>query len=83
MLTKFQHQYLKNLIIDKAHNEKVDRIIFAVTSADHSNTRRNPVPLYLRTMAIAKFVQENVEYFNQYLVKKETKILEHVMDVQN
>ena len=58
MLTKFQHQYLKNLIIDKAHNEKVDRIIFAVTSADHSNTRRNPVPLYLRTMAIAKFVQD-------------------------
>jgi SAM-dependent methyltransferase len=58
MLTKFQHQYLKNLINDKMNGRKIDRLIFAVTSADHSNTRRNPVPLYLRTMAIARFVQD-------------------------
>jgi len=58
MLTKFQHQYLKNLINDKIGKKKIDRIIFAVTSADHSNTRRNPIPLYLRTMAITEFVHD-------------------------
>ena len=57
MLTKFQHQYLKNLIDDGINGKKVDRIIFAVTSANHENTRRNPIPLYLRTMAITKFAQ--------------------------
>ncbi len=58
MLTKFQHQYLKNPINDKANKKKIDKIIFAVTSADHSNTRRNPLPLYLRTMAITEFVHD-------------------------
>jgi SAM-dependent methyltransferase len=58
MLTKFQHQYLKNLINDGAYGKKVDKIIFAVTSANHENTRRNPVPLYLRSMMISKFTQD-------------------------
>lgn len=57
MLTKFQHQYLMNLIEDGAYGKKVDRIIFAVTSANHENTRRNPIPFYLRTMSIIKFGQ--------------------------
>jgi len=58
MLTKFQHQYLRNLIEDKIDGKKVERIIFAVTSANHDNTRRNPIPLYLRSMAITKFSQD-------------------------
>ncbi|MDP3026903.1 MAG: methyltransferase domain-containing protein [Nanoarchaeota archaeon] len=58
MLTKFQHQYLRNLINDGINGKKVERIIFAVTSSNHDNTRRNPVPLYLRTMAIMKFVSD-------------------------
>ena len=37
---------------------KIERIIFAVTSANHSNTRRNPVPFHLRAMAILDFSQE-------------------------
>ncbi len=55
MLTKFQHAYLKNLIDRGVNGKKIHEIIFAVTSADHSNTRRNPIPLYLRTLAIVKF----------------------------
>jgi len=55
MLTKFQHDYLRDLI--KNAKPKIDRIIFAVTSANHENTRRNPVPLYLRVLAIDKFAR--------------------------
>lgn len=58
MLTKFQHQYLKNIIEDGIDGKRVDKIIFAVTSANHENTRRNPASLYLRAMAITKFVQD-------------------------
>lgn len=36
----------------------IDNIIFAVTSANHSNTRRNPIPFHLRAMAILDFSQE-------------------------
>jgi len=57
ILTKFQHQYLKDLVLNGVKGQKVDRIIFAVTSANHENTRRNPIPLYLRAMAITKFAQ--------------------------
>ncbi len=39
-------------------NLTIDKIIFAVTSANHSNTRRNPVPFHLRAMAILDFSQE-------------------------
>jgi len=58
MLTKFQHQYLRNLIEDRINGNKVERIVFAVTSSNHENTRRNPVPLYLRTMAITQFAHD-------------------------
>ena len=77
ILTKFQQQYLSNLIEDRINGEKVDKIIFAVTSANHENTRRNPVPLYLRSMAITKFSQNlpcevkiypipDIEYTNKF-----------------
>lgn len=58
MLTKFQHSYLRGLIDKGVNGKQIDKIIFAVTSADHSNTRRNPIPLYLRTLAIAKFCSD-------------------------
>jgi len=57
ILTKFQKQYLTNLVTNGVYGQKVDRIIFAVTSANHENTRRNPIPLYLRAMAITKFAE--------------------------
>src|SRR3989338_3959442 len=55
MLTKFQHTYLSDIVKKGVHGEKVDKVIFAVTSANHDNTRRNPIPLYLRTLAIERF----------------------------
>ena len=58
MLTKFQSEYLRDLIRNGVDGKKVDKIIFAVTSANHENTRRNPVPLYLRVLAIDKFTRD-------------------------
>lgn len=55
MLTKFQNQYLQKIIQEGIDGQKIDEIIFAVTSANHDNTRRNPLPLYLRVLAIDKF----------------------------
>jgi SAM-dependent methyltransferase len=58
MLTKFQYSYLRELIDKGINGKKIDRIIFAITSADHANTRRNPIPLYLRVLAIEKFSRD-------------------------
>lgn len=55
MLTKFQNQYLQKIIREGVNGQKIDEVIFAVTSANHDNTRRNPLPLYLRVLAIDKF----------------------------
>lgn len=64
LLTNFQFEYLQTLIskgIDQQQDVfgqsvsihgPVEAIIFAVTSANHSNTRRNPLPFYLRSIAI-------------------------------
>ncbi len=84
MLTKFQYNYLRDLIDSGINGEKVERIIFAVTSSDHSNTRRNPVPLYLRVLAIEKFSRDlpcdvkiypipdikQTEKYAEYLIKQ-------------
>jgi hypothetical protein len=70
LLTDFQFKYLYRLIQQGLEEEmdvdgralgitqKVERVIFAVTSANHANTRRNPVPFHLRAMAILDFGQE-------------------------
>ena len=66
LLTKFQFDYLQRIISSKFEgvldvdgnnipNDEVDGIIFAVTSSNHSNTRRNPVPFYMRAMALQLF----------------------------
>lgn len=67
LLTQFQFDYLKELsgkplknVLDidgKAigKDEKITAIIFAVTSANHSNTRRNPLPFYMRALALEEF----------------------------
>jgi hypothetical protein len=65
LLTNFQFQYLRSMLrdekiqdIDGKHislKDKITAIIFAVTSANHSNTRRNPLPFYLRALAIQEF----------------------------
>lgn len=70
LLTDFQFKYLYRIIqsglqgeLDVegrplGHTSPVESVIFAVTSANHANTRRNPVPFYLRAMAILDFAQE-------------------------
>lgn len=67
LLTNFQFQYLKSIIDNGLQNlsdvfgkplnrfEKIDAILFAVTSSNHSNTRRNPLPFYLRAISIEAF----------------------------
>lgn len=66
LLTCFQFDYLKKMILSKCEgmtdvdgkpigNREVSGVVFAVTSANHSNTRRNPLPFYLRAMALEEF----------------------------
>ncbi|MFH1308189.1 MAG: methyltransferase domain-containing protein [archaeon] len=77
ILTRFQHQYLRDLIDKGVNGKKVDRIVFIVTSSNHQNTRRNPIPLYLRVMMITKLASNlpceikvyaipDIEYTNKY-----------------
>ncbi|WP_079686496.1 class I SAM-dependent methyltransferase [Ohtaekwangia koreensis] len=66
LLTNFQFQYIADLL-SKGEPTKdidgnivqtsgvIDALVFAVTSANHSNTRRNPLPFYLRALAIQEF----------------------------
>lgn len=67
LLTNFQYEYLKNLLSD---GQSLDingqpiklrpspNIIWAVTSANHENTRRNPIPSNRREQAIETFCEE-------------------------
>jgi SAM-dependent methyltransferase len=69
LVTRFQFSYLQQLIqsfpgkatgLDGTalhRNDVVEGIVFPVTSANHSNTRRNPVPFYLRAMMLQSFGQ--------------------------
>jgi SAM-dependent methyltransferase len=49
LLTRFQADYLQDLAAGGA------TIVWAVTSANHENTRRNPVPYHRREAAIERF----------------------------
>lgn len=65
LLTKFQRGYLERLVrggadaprfLDgSAMGERVDEVVFAVTSANHDGTRRNPVPFHLRAVQMERF----------------------------
>ncbi|MCO8270136.1 class I SAM-dependent methyltransferase [Actinoplanes sp. TRM 88003] len=50
LLTQFQADYLQRLVDDGAGT-----IVWAVTSANHDNTKRNPVPYHRREAAIERF----------------------------
>ncbi|NUT33374.1 MAG: class I SAM-dependent methyltransferase [Hamadaea sp.] len=49
VLTRFQAEYLTSLAGDGV------TVVWAVTSANHANTRRNPVPYHRREAAIERF----------------------------
>ena len=67
LLTQFQFDYLKQVLegingdikdvdgIPIPFDARPTSVIFAVTSSNHSNTRRNPLPFYLRSMMLAGF----------------------------
>ncbi len=62
LITQFQKSYLQRIIekleyIDLEGQTRkittpIEGLIFAVTSSNHSNTRRNPLPFYLRAIQI-------------------------------
>ncbi len=96
LLTRFQHEYLSMLgseglwgamdVNGKALEiqKSIKCLVFAVTSANHHQTRRNPLPLYHRAMMIQDFSSDfpfpsNVipiedighsENFAEYTIKK-------------
>ncbi|MBI4347696.1 MAG: methyltransferase domain-containing protein [Elusimicrobia bacterium] len=49
LLTRFQRRYLT-----RACRKGIDGILWAVTSANHENTRRNPLPAHRREAAIER-----------------------------
>ena len=61
LLTNFQFNYIYKFInntqqySDPLKNRSISAVIFAVTSANHQNTRRNPVPFYVRVIQITQF----------------------------
>jgi hypothetical protein len=67
-LTQFQGRYLFRFINGGLDGERdtegqplcgpVDTVVFAVTSADHASTRRNPLPFFIRAMALHEFGTE-------------------------
>lgn len=82
LLTKFQYCYLRGLIDQGINGKKIDRIIFAITSADHANTRRNPIPLYLRVLVIEKFSRDlpcEVKIYPIPDVKQTKKFAEYML----
>ncbi|WP_320064395.1 class I SAM-dependent methyltransferase [Micromonospora sp. RTGN7] len=61
LLTRFQAEYLRRLAAagaDETGDHRSDdeaTVVWAVTSANHENTRRNPVPYHRREAAIERF----------------------------
>ncbi len=96
LLTNFQLEYLTRVtsgnpatLLDVAGQPlgpdvRIDTILWAVTSANHSNTRRNPVPGHRREVAIEEFTEQldaesyvyliddigNSPRFADYVIKK-------------
>jgi hypothetical protein len=80
LLTVFQAEYLNRIIqgdpewmIDVAGRkliltEPVRAVVWAVTSANHSNTRRNPLPAHRREVAIETFSSELLAPSLVYLI---------------
>jgi hypothetical protein len=70
LLTNFQLEYLtrvtsgdRDLLRDAQGNpieltEPIQTLLWAVTSANHSNTRRNPLPAHRREVAIEEFATQ-------------------------
>lgn len=108
LLTQFQFQYIADILprplreipdingIPLGIDEKIDAIIFGVTSSNHSNTRRNPLPFYIRALALEEFGKSlsvpcfiygiddvgNVKNFSSYTIKRIKHESEGMFDLQ-
>lgn len=66
LLTRFQQDYLERALkpgalkgLDgKPFEDRVEGVVWAVTSANHEGTRRNPIPAHRREAAIERFSAE-------------------------
>lgn len=69
LLTQFQLEYIRSILLNKpgitdidgnelSPSAPVEALIFAVTSSNHTHTRRNPLPFYLRALAIESAFRE-------------------------
>lgn len=66
LLTRFQAHYLHALLAGLCHDRDGAplllapdaRVVFAVTSANHANARRNPLPAHRREAAIERFAAD-------------------------
>src|SRR3954470_6139095 len=54
VLTRFQAGYLAELVARESVTGPAT-VVWAVTSANHENTKRNPVPYHRREAAIERF----------------------------
>lgn len=105
LLTNFQFQYIERLLSNAnpvtdidgniVKTDAIDAVVFAVTSANHSNTRRNPLPFYLRALAIQEFSDKlnipayiygiddvgNLSGFASYTIKRIRHESEGLLDI--
>ena len=58
-ITKFQERYLREILARPIHElgEKIDTVIFAITSSNQEHSRYNPIPFYLRAIGIDRFAR--------------------------
>jgi len=64
LYTAFQEQYLRALVEELSKNTKAEQlveVVFAVTSANHANSRYNPVPFHYRAIGIDVFARKVLE----------------------
>ncbi len=90
--TEFQRKYLLDILqlpIGKMKtlnkfagngDDKIDHIIFAVTSANQENSRYNPVPFYLRALGLDRFSKEYRDLLN---IKFDILPIPHFNTAQN
>lgn len=108
LLTQFQFDYLSDILNKQLEqiqdingnslgkNGAIEAVIFAVTSANHSNTRRNPVPFYIRALALEQFGKSlpvpcfiygiddvgSVANFSSYTIKRLKHDSEGILDLK-
>src|SRR5579871_3574645 len=108
LLTQFQFNYISTLLAASLKDftdvngkalgidEKISAVIFAVTSANHSNTRRNPLPFYIRAIALEEFGKSlsapcfiygiddvgDVKNFSSYTIKRIKHDSEGMFDIK-